>query len=335
MPHLVNDNWHRAAELHKYGLAWVRERAKWLSDASILLTNVLALQPPGNKLEALCDKKEAVGGARYLYPSITKGKYLLPEFLPELDRLRREIELVKPNLVLCLGNTALWAVLGVTNISSVRGSVAEGVQQGVCPGRKSLATFHPAGVLRQWSWRPIVVADLMKAARELAYPEIRRPARQALVSPSLDELGHWTNQALDNPPAYLGVDCETAFGQIKCISFARSKSDAICVPFVDETKPGWSYWPSQGEEYAAWCCCQSLLACSAPKVFQNGLYDLQYILPMGLQVDMRQGEDTMLLHHSLFPELQKGLGFLGSIYSSEQSWKLMRRRKADTEKRDE
>jgi hypothetical protein len=43
----------------------------------------------------------------------------------------------------------------------------------------------------------------------------------------------------------------------------------------------------------------------------------------------------MLLHHSLFPEMLKGLGFLGSIYTNEQSWKLMSRPKADTEKRDE
>jgi hypothetical protein len=33
--------------------------------------------------------------------------------------------------------------------------------------------------------------------------------------------------------------------------------------------------------------------------------------------------------------MNKGLGFLASIYSNESSWKLMRRRKADTEKADE
>ena len=42
----------------------------------------------------------------------------------------------------------------------------------------------------------------------------------------------------------------------------------------------------------------------------------------------------MLLHHSLFPELQKGLGFLGSIYTNEASWKLMRGQD-DSNKKDE
>jgi hypothetical protein len=32
----------------------------------------------------------------------------------------------------------------------------------------------------------------------------------------------------------------------------------------------------------------------------------------------------MLLHHSMQPELEKGLGFLGSVYTDEPSWKFMR-----------
>jgi hypothetical protein len=44
--------------------------------------------------------------------------------------------------------------------------------------------------------------------------------------------------------------------------------------------------------------------------------------------------DTMLLHHSMYPELPKSLGFLGSIYTNEAAWKLMRR-DAEELKRDE
>jgi len=64
------------------------------------------------------------------------------------------------------------------------------------------------------------------------------------------------------------------------------------------------------------------------------MYDLQYILPLGIAARANL-EDTMLLHHSHYPEMKKGLGFLGSIYTSEPAWKLMRTMKADTEKRDE
>lgn len=32
----------------------------------------------------------------------------------------------------------------------------------------------------------------------------------------------------------------------------------------------------------------------------------------------------MVMHHALFPEMEKNLGFLGSIYTSEPAWKMMR-----------
>jgi hypothetical protein len=44
----------------------------------------------------------------------------------------------------------------------------------------------------------------------------------------------------------------------------------------------------------------------------------------------------MLLHHAIHPEMRKGLGFLGSIYTDEPSWKLMRKRGGDeTDKAEE
>jgi hypothetical protein len=44
--------------------------------------------------------------------------------------------------------------------------------------------------------------------------------------------------------------------------------------------------------------------------------------------------DTMLLHHAMYPELPKSLGFLGSIYTNESAWKLMRQDSEEL-KRDE
>jgi hypothetical protein len=53
----------------------------------------------------------------------------------------------------------------------------------------------------------------------------------------------------------------------------------------------------------------------------------------GITVPFAQ-DDTMLAHHALQPEMEKGLGFLGSIYSDEASWKFMRKEK-DTIKRED
>jgi hypothetical protein len=294
------------------------------------MTNVLALRPPGNKIEYLCGKKDEVGGGSYPYPPLAQGKYLKPKFLPELDRLNEELREAKPNLVIALGNEALWALTGQTNIGSQRGATIKSPLGGL----KVLPTYHPAGVLRQWSWRTIVIADLIKAQGEAQFPEIRRPSRQVIISPSISDIQTWTGQTLFSPPEVLAVDCETHGGQISCIGFARGRKEALVIPFIDQTKPGWNYWPTIQDEERAWALVEELLHSPIPKLFQNGLYDLQYICKMGLK-PQNCLEDSMLLHHSMFPEMQKGLGFLGSIYTNESSWKLMRRAKPDTEKRDE
>lgn len=322
----------------RYGDAWVKTRDQWLDAVGIGLTNVLAFQPPGNKISAICGSKAEVGGATYLWPKITTDSpsYLRPEYLPEVDRLFEELSAYPRNLVVALGNTACWALLRTTAIGSIRGAMAQAGQWTSIGGTKTLPTYHPAGVLRQWSWRTIVVADLMKAFRESASPELHRPQRRVLINPTIDEMQRWTCETLAAQPALLACDSETMAGQMKCISFARSRDDALVIPFVDFSKPNGSYWPDEASERLAWDAVDALLSAPMPKLFQNGLYDLQYITRVGI-APRNCTADTMLLHHSLFPELQKGLGFLGSIYTDEPAWKLMRRAKTkeEGEKRDE
>lgn len=330
------------SDLHRYGSAWVRDRQRWLEAAGIAYTNVLAFRPPDNKMENLCGKKKEVGGDHYLHPPISLGKYLLPEYLPELDRLQAELAGWQPNLVLALGNTACWALLRATNIGSIRGTVTAGHPEGAAAGRKVLPTYHPAGVMRNWSWRPIVVADLMKASRECSFSEIRRPERRVLIDPTLSEIKQWFELTIAHAKAIkdhdgmliVAADTETESKQIKMISFSYDIGEALNIPFWNKSQPGWSHYPEH-EEREIWNLIDSFM--NSPLIelcWQNGIYDYQYVNPMMISV-ARSKHDTMLLHHSLYPELQKGLGFMGSIYTAEASWKLMRKEKQDSEKRDE
>lgn len=306
-----------------------QELTRMLSEAGIarrecFITNTLALRPPGNNIEALCVGKKELP-LDYRRPHIKQGKYIPPEFLPEVERLRQELAAVGPNLVIALGNTACWALLDSVKISQIRGTVTRCI---LVPGLKVLPTYHPAAVLRNWSLRVIAVADFMKAAREAKFPEIRRPEREVLINPTLEELKAWAAV----PAMRLACDIETASKMITCIGFARSPSEAIVIPFVDPDHPDHSYWPTAAVELEAWAVVRQLLEGPAEKIFQSGLYDLQYIARMGIR-PKNCIHDTMLLHHSLYPELQKGLGFLGSIYTNEASWKLLRNN--DTLKKDE
>lgn len=329
-PTLAPDLQVETRQMFHFGEAWIRPRERWLNEVGFALTNVLAFRPPENKIENICLSKKEVG-AGYQLPPIAKGKYLPEKYFPELLRLEEELLAWRPNLVVALGNTALWALCQTTAISSVRGTTRLG-QLGSWSG-KVLPTYHPAGICRNWPLRPIGLADLFKASREGASPLISRPARDVLVSPTISQIEQWTAATRANPPKCLSCDTETKFGQITEIGFARDWSDAIVIPFVNLAKPNGSHW-DKPDELRAWTCVETLLRLDCEKVFQNGLYDLRYILPLGIR-PTRLSQDTMLKHHALFPELQKGLGFLGSIYTDEPAWKLMRTQKADTEKRDE
>ena len=103
------------------------------------------------------------------------------------------------------------------------------------------------------------------------------------------------------------------------------------------------FWDSAAERQAAnplpvekqfWRLVRKIMAMPMPKLFQNGAYDIQYFLSYGIPV-VNASEDSMILQHSLYPELPKSLGFLGSIHTDEPAWKLMRRNKADTVKRED
>ena len=325
----------QADESLNYGITWIKHRHEWLEACGIAFTNVLAFRPPDNDLGRICQPRLQLTGRALAWPALSKGKYLPEEYFGELDRLAAELEAVKPNLVVLAGNTACWSLLRATNIGSIRGTVTLGGEGLDLPNLKALPTYHPAGVLRQWAWRPIVVADLMKAWREAERPELVRPRRWILVNPTLEECQQWVASTLSQTPHLLACDIETGAGQIKCVGFSRNRSESLVIPFVDfgAGKEG-SYWRSEAEELSAWECVRKLLESGFPLCFQNGLYDLQYLLRLGFH-PRNVREDTMLLHHSLHPELQKGLGFLGSIYTNEASWKLMRRQRPDTEKRDE
>ena len=269
--------------------------------------------------------------------ALSPGKYLHPDLLPELDRLWRELLDLRPNLIIAAGATAAWAILRLNGITRLRGTVHESKFGKVLP------ILHPALLAKGpdgWANRPVMVADLMKAAVEKEFPEIRRPTRHVLIDPSLPEVEEYCDSLLS--AKLVACDIETRGGGITCLGFADSPARAIVIPFFDARKlafdsklglfPG-SYWTREGEIRARRAV-QRVLGSDVPKLFQNGLYDVQYLLREGFKL-RGIAEDTMILHHALYPEMRKDLGFLGSIYTNEASWKLMRPRGDHAEKRED
>jgi uracil-DNA glycosylase len=308
---------------------------KMLEEAGITradchLTNVLNLRPPGNKLEALCGPKgDGIPG----YPALLKSKYLRAEFSSELVRLGQELDEIKPNLVVALGNTALWALCGRTAISKSRGTTC--ISSHAASGIKVLGTYHPAAVARDWALRPITIIDFLKAKREAEFPEIRRPKRKIWIEPDLNDLETFYEQYI-RPRSEQGyitsADIETAGTQITCMGFGYPDI-ALVIPIADPRREDRSYWPTKEDELKVWGFIRRV--CGDGRIlksFQNGLYDIAFLWrTKGIKVFGAE-HDSMLMHHAMQPESLKSLGFLGSVYTDEGSWKGMRQRETTIKK---
>lgn len=291
----------------------------WALHPEVHRTNVLNLRPPRNDLSTFCGpKQQGIRG----YPSLVKGKHLRAEFIPELERLASELEEANPNLTIALGNTALWALSGSVGISKLRGTTF--LSTHTATGYKCLATYHPAAIQRQWELRPVTIADLMKAKRESAYPEIRRTKREIWIEPTLEDMERFYGQYIIECEI-LSTDIETSGNRITCIGFSPKPDLALVIPFYDTRRKNRSYWRTRSEESIAWTFIKRVLEDrSIPKVFQNGLYDISFLWRSYGIKTFGAEEDTMLLHHALQPESLKSLGFLGSVYADESAWKQMR-----------
>ena len=114
-----------------------------LDRSEVYIANIVKCRPPDNRT-----------------PQPEEAQRCLPY-------LRRQIELVRPSVIVTLGATPLRELLGVTTgITRVRG---QWQQLDLCGGIPVMPTFHPAYVLRQYTQevRRAVWADLVEAKKWL------------------------------------------------------------------------------------------------------------------------------------------------------------------------
>lgn len=289
-----------------------KELDRMLHDAGILrsecfVTNVVRERPLNNNIEHFIPVKK-----QDFKPSMIhwNGKVIDPVVKQGVDMLQKEIEAVKPNLLIALGNTALWALTGNTGIVSWRGSVLESHYN-----VKVLPTYHPAAVLRQYDWRFITVQDLRRAKVEMDFPEIRIPPWEFVVRPSYEQVMSILDTLLlgaEQGELPLTADVETRKGYIDCIGLAWSKLQAICIPFLQygDVK---EYWPAEQELLIVLKLRRLLTHPNVKIIGQNFLYDTQYIIK-DFKCVPNFHWDTMIAHHCCFPGLPKGLDFLSSMY---------------------
>lgn len=227
------------------------------------------------------------------------------EITEALPALREELASCGANVFVALGAQALLALTGKHSIESYRGSVLEST---LVPGRKVLATWHPAACLRTWPWTYILEHDLRRARREANHPDIRRPKRDFIINADLDT----TINVLDSLGDNVSVDIETYGESVACVGLSDSPHRAICIPFI-----GGSLSTSQLS--VVWRKLDHIFR-TRGIIGQNIQFDTTRLERLGFRLN-RIHFDTMLAHHLLWPEFAHDLGFIVSIYTDEPYYK--------------
>lgn len=290
------------------------------------ILNTFLQRPPNNDLKDTSWTLNKTEFRReYGYTPTTpqlKKRYLRPEHEWQLEEARTRLRLLKPDLIIAMGATALWLLTGEDAITTFRGSFF------TSPFGKAIATMHPAAVLYQYSNLPLLWADLVKVRLMLEGLLPEPLVRRICISPAFDEIEQVYNEFKAHPEWELGVDIETApaIDQITTVSFS-TPTYGIVIPIWDRYAPAdkQNFWSTAAEEVRAWRWIERFAQLPNPKVMQNGLYDAQYLMDAPIDIRLRNWcDDTSVMQHSYQPELPKALGVLASLYLNEPSWKHMR-----------
>lgn len=282
--------------------------AKLLRNACFV-TNVCRQRPPDNDLELWYSRKKKPPGP--LWKQFRDG-WVLDPIYNGFQNLLKEIELVKPNVIVAFGNVAMWATTGLWGITTWRGSELRADLPGHRP--KVIPVVHPALILRQYIYRKSAVRDLARVSFNQDSIEYEEVGWRFHVRPSFPDAVRWLENLLASltAPTRISFDLETRGGHIACAGFATDDREGFCIPLMCvERKEG--YWTA-GEEAVIVGLIQRILTHpNAQVIGQNLLYDSQYTYRWWHFIP-RVAQDTMISHHTAFCELPKALDFQASLY---------------------
>lgn len=271
-----------------------------ISRSECFITNVAHVQPPGNDFFWFLKPKPKL------------------ELMQGVVQLKKDLDDIRPNLVVALGAQPLRFLTDKVSISKWRGSILETT---LTPGLKVIATYHPAHILRNWDYKVVAELDLRRCREQSAYADVRRKKRELVLGPSRADTERLVADLSKADWLAVDIECfETPSGwRLACCGFADSAGRAVVIPNDSD-------WQKEA--------IRSLCGCPAKKILQNGTFDKTVLEEESIPL-VNFAWDTMLAHHSMYPEcasgddemakldnkkkkqgaLPKGLSFLTSIYT--------------------
>ena len=307
------------------GLPFVGQAGKKLSylckEAKInrnecYITNVVKYRPPNNKI---------------------KDINLIGVSLEEcILQLKHELEILKPNIIIALGEIALNALTGKKGIGKYRGYILESNFAAF----KVLATYHPAALLYQEraskanvgddnthattiGGETLVIADLIKAEKESYSNTFTRIPRKLEIIRSDYELYKFLNSYPNKKE--VSIDIETSHSIPTCIALAFSPHHSISIPLLGLGGVDGGIHLSQAEYISIYKTLSEFL--NRPDIRfigQNFKFDHEKLQSpskiLGYSKD-KLAADTSLMMGVAYSEFPKNLSFMTSLFTNEPFYK--------------
>ena len=220
---------------------------------------------------------------------------------------------LKPKIIVLLGKPAThYFVKGKPSIVSVRGRIfySELAKTHI------ICTYHPAAVMRDWSYEKLIIRDLEKAFAFIDNPDVSIKPTQYKIARDLEESLSICEYLRNQDEIVFDVetnalDWNTPEGEVLSWGFSSKPFTGITIPFTSIhstplTKKGQIKLIAEG--------IKPLLESSNKKIGQNIGFDCHWALNYGINVD-NISFDTMLAHHLIDENMPLNLDTLADFYT--------------------
>lgn len=272
-----------------------------LKRSEIFITNVTKYMP-----------RYAKNKDDFFWHTINNGRKVISRcpthvYMQGIIELFKELSEVRPNVVVPLGNYALWGLTQLSGIMNYRGSILEST---LVPGLKVIPTIHPAfyGYEGKPEKKLLGNWDFLRIAEQSKFPEIRRKRRNFIVNPTPEQIEEAIERYTD--PSLNHITCDTEWynpNTLAYVGFAANSEEATCIV------------PNSMLAYRA---IKTILGSKIPKVWQNAMFDAVALYRKGIKVE-NVAHDTMIEFHYSWGTVVggKSLALIGSVLTEEPYYK--------------
>lgn len=282
-------------------LFWEMVRPIGLTRRNTYISNVVKRQ-----LRSITDEKIAISNHEL-------GQYIsvLQWELQQLPNLR---------YIIVLGNYALEAVTGLSGIMHYRGSVLDttiqSISQGTSRDVRVICMMNPAAVIREPKWEIMFKFDVGRL-KSVINGQYREHVISPVINPSPAEALAWIERMQDERLP-VSLDIESIGGESACIGLANSPHTGMCINFRDRSS---NRFTVADESKIRLRLSKFFRDETVRLVAQNGMFDAGFLELFDRLRIPRFWFDTMLAHHTLYPQLPHNLGFLTSQYTTHPFYK--------------